>query len=90
MNLSRLTSPDAAALLLRLGLGSVFLAHGLLLKVFTYGFDGTLGFFASLGLPAIAAYLVIFGEILGGLALIAGVLVGEGRRGLAVGALGSA
>lgn len=89
MNLPRLASPDAVALLLRLSLGSVFLAHGLLLKVFTYGFEGTLGFFASLGLPAIAAYLVIFGEILGGLALIFGVLVRPAALGLALIAFGS-
>ncbi|MDC3057753.1 DoxX family membrane protein [Litorivicinus sp.] len=30
------------------------------------------GFFASIGLPAIAAYLVITGEILGGIGLISG------------------
>ncbi len=89
MNLSRLATPDAAALLLRLSLGSVFLAHGLLLKLMTFGLDGTVGFFASLGLPAIAAYLVIFGEILGGLALIAGVLVRPAALGLAVIAFGS-
>jgi len=42
------------------------------LKVETFTIGGTVGFFESIGLPAIAAYLVIGGEILGGIALILG------------------
>ncbi|SMH53511.1 DoxX family protein [Azospirillum agricola] len=61
-----------AALVLRVGLGLLFLAHGLLLKVLTFGFAGTVGFFESLGYPGFFAYLVILGEIGGGLLLIAG------------------
>jgi putative oxidoreductase len=64
---------DHAALLLRLGLGTVLLSHGLL-KVFVFTIPGTVGFFESLGLPAIVAYGTIFGEIAGGLAILAGVL----------------
>jgi len=37
--------------------------------------EGTVGFFASIGLPTIAAYLVIAGEILGGIALILGAFI---------------
>jgi putative oxidoreductase len=59
------------AALLRVSFGTLILAHGLL-KVLVFTVPGTVGFFASLGLPAIAAYLVIFAEIAGGLALIAG------------------
>ena len=62
-----------AALLLRVGLGIMLLAHGLLLKVFTFGIAGTAGFFESLGYPAFFAYLVILGEIGGGVALILGL-----------------
>ena len=62
-----------AALLLRLSLGTLFLAHGLLLKVFTLTIPGTVGYFQSLGYPGFFAYLVIAGEIGGGLALILGV-----------------
>jgi len=62
-----------AALLLRLSLGTLFLAHGLLLKVFTFTIPGTVGYFQSLGYPGFFAYLVIAGEIGGGLALILGV-----------------
>jgi putative oxidoreductase len=62
-----------AALILRVSLGVMFLAHGLLLKVFTFGLAGTAGYFQSLGYPGFFAYLVILGEIGGGLALILGL-----------------
>jgi len=62
-----------AALLLRVSLGVMFIAHGLLLKVFTFTVPGTVGYFESLGYPGLFAYLVILGEIGGGLALILGV-----------------
>lgn len=61
-----------AALVLRVGLGALFLAHGLLLKVLTFSIPGTVGYFQSLGYPGFFAYLVILGEIGGGLALIFG------------------
>ena len=63
---------DHGALMLRVLLGSVLLAHGLL-KIFVFTISGTVGYFESLGLPAIVAYLTIFGEVAGGLALIAGL-----------------
>ncbi len=62
-----------AALLLRVSLGTLLLAHGLLLKVFVFGIPGTVGFFESLGYPGFFAYLVILGEIGGGIALILGL-----------------
>jgi putative oxidoreductase len=62
-----------AALLLRVSLGTLFLAHGLSLKVFTFTIPGTVGYFQSLGYPGFFAYLVIAGEIGGGLALLLGV-----------------
>ncbi len=62
-----------AALLLRVSLGVMLLAHGLLLKVFTFGLAGTAGYFQSLGFPVVFAYLVILGEIGGGIALILGL-----------------
>ncbi len=64
---------DLALLLLRVSLGIMLLAHGFVLKVLTFTPAGTAQFFASIGYPAFLAYLVILGEILGGLALIAGV-----------------
>lgn len=62
-----------AALILRVSLGVLLLAHGLLLKVFTFGIAGTVGFFESIGYPGFYAYLVILGEIGGGLALLVGL-----------------
>jgi putative oxidoreductase len=58
--------------LLRIHFGVILLAHGLL-KVSVFTIPGTVGYFASLGLPSIVAYLTIFGEIAAGLALIFGV-----------------
>jgi len=64
-----------AALALRLGLGAVFLAHGVWLKGIVYTLPGTAAFFASVGLPGPLAYLVFAAETIGGLMLIAGVQV---------------
>ena len=63
---------DTAALVLRVTSGVAFLAHGWL-KVSVFTILGTVGFFESLGLPGFLAYLVILGELGGGLALILGV-----------------
>lgn len=63
-----------AALVLRVALGVMFIAHGLL-KVLVFTLPGTVGFFQSLGLPGFLAYLTTFAEILGGVALIAGFQV---------------
>jgi len=61
------------ALLLRIALGVMFIAHSLYLKVFVFTVPGTVQFFESLGLPGFTAYLVIGAEIFGGVALILGV-----------------
>ena len=63
---------DHAALVLRVSVGVLFLAHGLL-KVLVFTPTGTVAFFASLGLPAILAYATIAAEVLGGIALVLGV-----------------
>lgn len=61
-----------AALLLRVALAALFLAHvGLKLFVFTPA--GTAGFFASLGLPGWLAYVTIAAELAGAVALLLGV-----------------
>src|SRR5208337_4342584 len=59
-----------AALLLRVSLGVMFLAHGLLLKVFTFTVAGTVGYFESLGYPGFFAYLVILGAYTRTIALL--------------------
>lgn len=61
------------ALVLRVSLGLMYLAHSVLLKVMTFGMAGTVGFFESLGLPGITAWLVVTAEIAGGTLLILGV-----------------
>jgi putative oxidoreductase len=65
---------DFGALILRLALGAMYLAHGLL-KVFVFTLPGTAGFFASQGFPVWTAYLVVAAEILAGIALIVGFQV---------------
>lgn len=74
MNNLTTNSPSAnhGAFLTRVTLGGILLAHGAL-KVFVFTIPGTVGFFESLGLPVIVAYLTIFGEIAGGIALILGI-----------------
>jgi putative oxidoreductase len=62
-----------AAFVLRIALGAMFIAHSLILKHFTFTLPGTAQFFESLGLPAALAYLTFWAELLGGIALLAGV-----------------
>lgn len=64
---------DAALLVLRLGLGIVFLMHGY--QKLGMGVDGVTGFLASLGFPlaGVFAIILIAVELVGGLALIVGV-----------------
>ncbi|MBI5321837.1 DoxX family protein [Bradyrhizobium sp.] len=62
-----------AALVLRLTLGAMFLAHAGL-KIFVFTPAGFVKNFGGLGLPAWLAYFIIAIEIVGGLALILGVL----------------
>jgi putative oxidoreductase len=64
-----------AALLLRVTMGTAFLAHSILLKFLTLGLEGTAEFFASIGLPGSLAYVVFVAEVLGGAALVLGVHV---------------
>lgn len=70
---------DLAALLLRSGLGTMFIAHALL-KYFVFTPAGTAQFFESLGLPGFLAYATIVAELVGGAMLIVGVYT----RGVAV------
>lgn len=60
-----------AALILRITLGVMFLAHGFL-KLFVFTPAGTAQFFQSIGLPGWFGELVMAAEIVGGLALVAG------------------
>jgi len=62
-----------AALILRVGLGILFLAHGLL-KLLVFKPAGAYGYFKSLGLPGALAYVTMAAELAGGLALIIGLM----------------
>jgi putative oxidoreductase len=66
------TQAALAPFLLRIGLGSVFLAHAYA-KVFLFTLPGTERFFAAHGFPGWTAYLVFTLELLGGLALLLGI-----------------
>lgn len=63
---------DLAALVLRLGLGVMFIAHGLL-KVLVFTMPGTVQFFASTGFAGWMAYPVVALEIGGGVLLLLGI-----------------
>ena len=77
-----------AVLLLRVSLGVMFLAH-VALKIFVFTVPGFVGYFASLGLPAIVAYGTIALELLGGIALILGIYVSWVALPLAIEVLGT-
>lgn len=70
--MTKFSTTDTAAAVLRISSGVLFLAHGLL-KVNVFTVAGTVGYFESLGLPGALAYLTIFAELAGGLALILGI-----------------
>ena len=61
-----------AALLLRLSLGTMFIAHALL-KYFVFTLPGTAQFFQSLGLPGMLGYVTFAAELVGGVLLVLGV-----------------
>jgi putative oxidoreductase len=66
------TTPYAATVL-RVSLGTMYIAHSLVLKHFTYTLPGTAQFFESIGLPGALAYLTFWAELIGGIALVAGI-----------------
>lgn len=72
MTLDPKTAPLAATAL-RVGLGLMYLAHSVVLKLLVFGLPGTAAFFASIGLPGPLAYLVFAAEVAGGLMLILGI-----------------
>jgi putative oxidoreductase len=62
-----------AALVLRVTLGVMYIAHSLVLKYFTFTLAGTAQFFESLGLPGVLAYATFWAELIGGILLVAGI-----------------
>lgn len=72
---------QAGLLLIRLGLGVVFLAHGIQ-KL--QGIDGVIGFFGKIGLPAFLAWAVAILETLSGAAMLLGMFTGFAGIAIAV------
>ena len=64
---------ELAAFILRVGLGVMYLAHSLVLKLGTFGLRGTADFFAAVGLPRWLAYLTFAAEASGGVLLLLGI-----------------
>lgn len=60
-----------AALVLRVSLGIMFIAHALL-KYVVFTLPGTVKFFESIGLPGPLAYFTFFAELIGGALILAG------------------
>jgi len=88
------TSPQQADLILRIALGTVFVAHGsqkLLGWFGGHGWNATIGFFSqALNIPAPLAGLVILIEFFGGIAIILGLSTRPAALGLAAIMLGAA
>lgn len=66
------SSDDTGRLLLRLALGAMWLSHGLVLKLLTFGIAGLAAWLSSIGLPAAMAWPLTLAEILGGVLILAG------------------
>lgn len=67
-------APELGATLLRLALGTMYLAHAGL-KYFTFTMAGTVQFFQSVGYPGWTAYAVVAAELAAGVLLITGIRV---------------
>jgi putative oxidoreductase len=67
-----LAGAASAALMLRIAIGSVFVAHAVL-KLLVLTLPGTAAFFVEQGFPGWMAYPVFAAELVGGLALIFGI-----------------
>jgi putative oxidoreductase len=73
MTRNETTSTAYGALLLRVSLGVMFIAHSLVLKWMTFTLAGTAQYFESIGLPGPLAYVIFFAELIGGILLVLGV-----------------
>jgi putative oxidoreductase len=66
------SSQQLGIALLRVSLGTMWIAHALL-KLLVFTLPGTAQFFDSVGFPGFLAYPVFAAEILGGTALVLGI-----------------
>ncbi len=87
MNKLVATSNDLAFTVARLALGIMIFPHGAQKALGWFGgggIQGTLDFFASIGIPAPLAYIAIAAEFLGGIGLIAGFMTRIAALGVGV------
>ncbi|WP_079203244.1 DoxX family protein [Pseudomonas sp. CC6-YY-74] len=64
--------PASASLLLRVALASMWISHGLILKLLTFGVAGLAAWLVSIGLPGALALPLIIAESAGGLLILLG------------------
>jgi putative oxidoreductase len=70
-----MSNSSHGALITRVGLGLVLIAHSLYLKLVVFTLPGTAAYFSSIGLPAASAYVVFSVEAIAGVALVIGYRV---------------
>ena len=85
----RPTKADAALLIVRLAVGIAFIIHGAELAFGAFGGPGLQGFSGFSHLPLPVAALIAYGEFLGGLGVLFGVLSRIASVGLALIMLGA-
>ncbi|SFK04197.1 Uncharacterized membrane protein YphA, DoxX/SURF4 family [Halobacillus dabanensis] len=66
-----MSKQEAGATFLRVILGVIFFFHGM--DKFQSGIENTVGFFDSVGIPGIAAYIIAAIELVGGIAMVLGL-----------------
>ncbi|WP_120497115.1 DoxX family protein [Kiloniella sp. EL199] len=67
-NLTELTT-----FVLRVALGIMYLAHGVVLKFYIFGLAAAADFFETIGFPGWTVYAVFTAELIGGLMLVLGI-----------------
>src|SRR5689334_8604894 len=81
------TSNSAPLAFIRLALGAVMFAHGaqkMLGWWGGFGYPGTIGYFESMGIPAVFGFLAVAAEFFGGMGLIVGFLSRIAALGIAI------
>jgi putative oxidoreductase len=73
VNVIQSREAELAALVLTIGLGIMYLAHSVVLKLITFSLSGTAGFFINVGLPGRLAYVTFVAEAVGGVLFILGI-----------------